>query len=206
MEIFNAIATWLEETLLPYGGIGLMLLAICDSSFLSLPEVNDILLMTFSIRRPDQMIVYAGLTTLGSVIGCAMLYAVGRGSGAAFLRRRAAKDSRAARTERIRNWYERYGMLAVIVPSLLPPPMPFKVFVLSAGTFGISWPKFLTAVAIGRSLRYFSQGVLAVMYGDDAVRFVQANYPVIGVVVSVLIVLAAVGLVIWRRKHGNQAA
>lgn len=205
MEIFNTIAVWLEQILLPYGGIGLMLLAICDSSFVSLPEVNDILLMTFSIRRPDQMIVYAGLTTLGSVIGCAMLYGVGRSGGAAFLRRRAGNDMRAARTARIRNWYERYGMLALIVPSILPPPTPFKVFVLSAGTFGISWPKFLTAVAIGRSVRYYSQGILAVMYGDDAINFVQSNYPVIGVVVSVLIVISAIVFVMWRRNQGDQA-
>ena len=60
MEIFSAISDWLQETLLPYGGIGLMLLAVCDSSFLSLPEVNDILLMTFSIERPERMLLFAG--------------------------------------------------------------------------------------------------------------------------------------------------
>jgi membrane protein YqaA with SNARE-associated domain len=206
MEIFNTIAVWLEESLLPFGGIGLMLLAICDSSFFSLPEINDILVMTFSIRQPDQMVVFAGLTTLGSVIGCAMLYGVGRSSGAAFLRRRVRKDMPAERMEKIRGWYEKYGMLAVIVPSLLPPPTPFKVFVLSAGTFGISWPKFLAAVAIGRSIRYFSQGILAVMYGEAAIQFAQVNYPVIGVVVSVLIVIASVAFVMWRRKQGDPVA
>ena len=200
MEIFSAISDWLQETLLPYGGIGLMLLAVCDSSFLSLPEVNDILLMTFSIERPERMLLFAGLTTVGSLIGCAMLYSVGRSGGEAFLRKRFT-DERMARVER---WYAQYGMLAVIVPSLLPPPTPFKIFVLSAGTFGISWPRFLLAVAIGRSLRYFSEGLLAVMYGAAAIAFVQQHYGKIGFTVSVVIVVSVLLYVYagrWTRSQ-----
>ena len=195
MEIFSAISDWLQVTLLPYGGVGLMLLAICDSSFLSLPEVNDILLMTFSMERPDQMVLYATLTTIGSLVGCAMLYSVGRSGGEAFLRKRFS-DTRLARIEQ---WYSKYGMLAVIIPSLLPPPTPFKIFVLSAGTFGISWPRFLTAVAVGRSLRYFSEGILAVVYGASAIEFVQENFGMIGIVVSAMIVIAVVLFVYVRR-------
>ena len=195
MEIFSAISDWLQVTLLPYGGVGLMLLAICDSSFLSLPEVNDILLMTFSMERPDQMVLYATLTTIGSLVGCAMLYSVGRSGGKAFLRKRFS-DTRLARVEQ---WYSKYGMLAVIIPSLLPPPTPFKIFVLSAGTFGISWPRFLTAVAVGRSLRYFSEGILAVVYGASAIEFVQENFGMIGIVVSAMIVIAVVLFVYVRR-------
>ena len=196
MEIFSTISDWLQTTLLPYGGFGLMLLAICDSSFLSLPEVNDILLMTFSMERPDQMILFAGLTTMGSVIGCAMLYSVGRSGGDAFLRKRFS-DTKLAQVER---WYGKYGMLAVIIPSLLPPPTPFKIFVLSAGTFGISWPRFLTAVAVGRSLRYFSEGILAVLYGPSAIDFVRENFGMMGVVVSVMIVFAVLAVVYSRRR------
>src|SRR6059036_4255421 len=143
-----------------------MALAVCDSSFISLPEVNDLLLMTFAINEPDSMVKFALLTTLGSVIGCALLYAVGRKGGEAFLRRSFADE----RLARVQSWYRRQGVLAVIVPSLLPPPTPFKIFVLSAGTFGISWPKFLTAVVIGRGIRYFSEGLLAVIYGPAAIR------------------------------------
>jgi membrane protein DedA with SNARE-associated domain len=84
---FEAISTWLRNTLLPYGGFGLMVLAMCDSSFVSLPEVNDILLMTFAINDPGGMIKFAFLTTMGSVIGCALLYAVGRKGGETFLRK-----------------------------------------------------------------------------------------------------------------------
>lgn len=200
---FEAISLWLRNTLLPYGGFGLMVLAMCDSSFVSLPEVNDVLLMTFSINDPGGMVKFALLTTFGSVIGCALLYAVGRKGGEAFLRKTFADD----RVARVQRWYQRHGVMAVVIPSLLPPPTPFKIFVLSAGTFGISWPKFLTAVIIGRGIRYFSEGILAVMYGPAAIQFVQRNYGKVGLALAVLI--AASGLVFFsfiRRKVRNVEA
>src|ERR1051325_11877935 len=107
---FEAISIWLRHTLLPYGGFGLMVLAMCDSSFVSLPEVNDLLLMTFAINDPSAMIKFAALTTLGSVIGCSLLYSVGRKGGEAFLRRTFADE----RLAKVQQWYQRHGMLAVI--------------------------------------------------------------------------------------------
>lgn len=184
---FDSISLWLRHTLLPYGSVGLMFLAMCDSSFLSLPEVNDVLLMTFTIKEPAGMVKYTLLTILGSVIGCSLLYSVGRKGGEAFLRKSFADEKLA----RIQKWYQRHGVLAVIVPSLLPPPTPFKIFVLSAGTFGISWPKFITAIVIGRGIRYFSEGILALLYGPAAIQFVQNNYGKIGFGVAVLIVASA---------------
>ncbi|HYR83011.1 MAG TPA: VTT domain-containing protein [Terriglobia bacterium] len=190
MPIFETISVWLKEVLLPYGGFGLMGLAVCDSSFVSLPEVNDILLMTFSISNPAGMVTYATLTTLGSLIGCSLLYGVGRKGGEAFLRRtpRMTED----KLVRMQNWYRRHGVLAVIIPSLLPPPTPFKIFVLSAGAFGISWPKFIAAVVVGRGIRYFSEGILAVIYGPAAIEFVGKNYGMIGLGLAILIVASAV--------------
>jgi len=199
---FDAISTWLRNTLLPYGGIGLAVLAMCDSSFVSLPEVNDVLLMTFAINEPQSMVKFALLTVLGSVIGCALLYSVGRKGGEAFLRRSFADEGLA----KIQRWYRRHGILAVVVPSLLPPPTPFKVFVLSAGTFGISWPKFLTAVVIGRSIRYFSEGILAVLYGPAAIQFVQQNYGKIGLGLALLIVASAAVYFLTRRRVRNSEA
>ncbi len=174
-----------------------MVLAMFDSSFLSLPEVNDVLLMTFAINDPGGMVKYALLTTLGSVIGCALLYSVGRKGGHTFLRKTFADE----RLAKVQSWYTRHGILAVIVPSLLPPPTPFKVFVLSAGTFGISWPKFLIAVVIGRSIRYFSEGILAVMYGDFAIQFVQNNYGKFGLGLALLIVICVAIYFAFARRR-----
>src|SRR5215510_15775274 len=194
---FEAISIWLRNTLLPYGGFGLMVLAMCDSSFVSLPEVNDLLLMTFAINDPGGMVKFALLTTIGSVAGCALLYAVGRKGGETFLRKTFADE----RIGRVQRWYQRHGVLAVIIPSLLPPPTPFKVFVLSAGTFGISWPKFFIAVVIGRGIRYFSEGILAVVYGPVAIQFVQRNYGKIGVGFAILILISGLIFFSFGRRR-----
>jgi len=198
----DAISLWLRNTVLPYGGTGLMFLAICDSSFVSLPEVNDVLLMTFTINDPAGMVKYALLTMLGSIIGCSLLYSVGRKGGDAFLRKSFA-DEKLAKVQR---WYQRHGLLAVLVPSLLPPPTPFKVFVLSAGTFGISWPKFITAIVIGRGIRYFLEGILALMYGPAAIQFVQNNYGKIGLGLALLIVVSAGIFFLTKRRVRNSIA
>jgi len=174
-----------------------MVLAMCDSSFFSLPEINDVLLMTFAINDPHSMVKFALLTTLGSIIGCALLYSVGRKGGEKFLKKTFADE----RLVKVQAWYQRHGILAVIVPSLLPPPTPFKLFVLSAGTFGISWPKFLTGVLIGRTIRYFSEGILAVMYGPAAIEFIQRNYGKLGLAAALLVVVSvAVFFSLLRRR------
>jgi len=174
-----------------------MVLAICDSSFFSLPEINDVLLMTFAINEPHSMVKFALLTTLGSMIGCALLYSVGRKGGEKFLKKSFADE----RLAKVQGWYQRHGILAVIIPSLLPPPTPFKLFVLSAGTFGISWPKFLIGVLVGRTIRYFAEGILAVMYGPAAIEFVQRNYGKLGLAAALFVVVSvAVFFSLLRRR------
>src|SRR5688572_29047067 len=126
MSFLIRLKDWLIATLEPYGAPGLMLIAICDSSFLSLPEVNDAALMALSVANPANMWKLATMTVIGSIIGCTLLYTVGRKGGEALLLKRFA----APKVDRVRAWYAKYGMLAIIVPSLLPPPLPFKIFVL----------------------------------------------------------------------------
>jgi membrane protein YqaA with SNARE-associated domain len=196
MSFLTSLSHWLIETLEPYGAPGLMLIAIGDSSFLSLPEVNDAALMAMSINNPYRMWELAAMTVLGSVIGCSLLYALGRRGGEALLRRRFAAE----KVQKVQGWYQKYGMLAVIVPSLLPPPLPFKIFVLCAGAFQIPWTRFVLSVAIGRSIRYFAEGLLAVWYGKQAVQIVADNFAIAGVVLAALIVVGAVLWILLRRR------
>lgn len=195
--MLETLAEWLEATLVPYGGLGLFVLGVCDSSFLTLPEVNDLLLMYFSMESPERMPLFASYTTAGSVLGCLLLYSVGKKGGEAFLSRKMSGE----RMERFRSAYQRFGVLAVLVPSLLPPPTPFKVFVLSAGAFGVSPWRFTFAVVVGRGIRYFSQGILAVLYGEAAIAYVRNNAPMVGIVASLVIVVATILLVVWKRRR-----
>jgi len=172
------------------GGLGIMVIAIGDSSFLSLPEGNDLLIVILSTGRSwGNMIYYVGMTIIGSVTGCLLLYTVGRKGGSPVLRRKFSERS-LMRAERL---FERYGVLTVLIPSMLPPPMPFKIFVLSAGVFRLKAPEFLTAVLIGRTIRYSMWGILAVLYGNSVKEYMQQNLHVIGVVLLGIFALAIAG-------------
>ena len=118
------IQSWFLALTGPLGGWALLLIALADSSFLSLPEVNDILIVTLSIQSPQRMLYYCSMTTIGSILGCLLLYLVGRKGGEVLTRKKFAPRQ----LEKIGGWYRRFGILAVIIPSILPPPTPFKIF------------------------------------------------------------------------------
>ena len=161
----SRIASWLEALAVSLGGPGLFIVAFLDSSLLSLPEINDLLVIALVVQQPDRLAYYAAMATLGSLTGCMLLYAVGSTGGSALARRRFA----GARFERALALSKRYGVLAVAIPALLPPPAPFKMFVLLAGVARVPVWRFTAAVAVGRGIRYFGEAVLAARYGDDAV-------------------------------------
>lgn len=190
-EFFDNVVNWLE----PLGGPGLALIAFLDSSFLSLPEVNDVLIVVLVLKDPDLWLYYSALTTLGSVTGCFALFSLARRGGEAFLRRRISSD----RLDRRLAVFRRYGLLAVVVPSILPPPTPFKIFVLLAGISGVRRSSFLVAVTIGRGFRYGSEGLLTYLYGEQARIFIQENLPVVSYVVAGTVLLLGVGAIVWRR-------
>lgn len=187
------------------GGPGVMILAIGDSSFLSLPEGNDLLIVVLSTGKSwGNMAYFVGMTTIGSVIGCLLLYSVGRRGGSPVLRRRFSEQS-IVRAEKL---FERYGIFAVLVPCILPPPTPFKIFVLSAGAFRLKPAPFVTAVVIGRILRYSMWGILAVIYGNSVKLYMQQNLNVIGMILFGTFALGAAGFLFYyfrrlkmRRSH-----
>jgi membrane protein YqaA with SNARE-associated domain len=195
----SRFGAWIESTALALGAPGLFIVAFLDSSFLSLPEINDILLVWMVTRHKERMVAYAAAATLGSLVGCLTLYYVGRKGGEAFIRRRFSEQT----IERSLGTFRRYGVMAVLIPSLLPPPAPFKIFVLLSGVSGIGAGKFTAAIAIGRGIRYFGEGLLAVWYGDEALAFIRTH----GRTVSVTIVaVLAVGLAVyvWQQRRAKR--
>ena len=180
----------------PLGGWALLIIAFFDSSFLSFPEVNDLLIITLSIQKPERMLYYSLMTTVGSIFGCMMLFWVGRKGGEVLLRKRFAEHQIHA----VSNWYNKYGIFAVIIPSILPPPTPFKIFVLFAGAFSVSTGKFIAAIAIGRGFRYFLEGYLAVRYGEQAFAYMKEYYPHIAAAMVLILLIGALTLYVWRRN------
>jgi undecaprenyl-diphosphatase len=167
-----------------WGGFGLFFIAFFDSSFLSLPEINDILILYFCTRFKEYAYFYALMAMLGSTAGCSVLYWVGKWKGYGFLERKYSQT----KLKSALRIFQRYGVFAVIGPALMPPPFPFKIFVLSAGILGLSFPRFLAAVLFGRGFRYFFEATLAIRYGDRALAYIEANYAQVAV--------AALGLVV----------
>lgn len=194
--MFATLLSSIQDWAAGLGGIGLLVIALLDSSFLSFPQVNDILIIVLSTKYPARMAYYAGLTTIGSLIGCFALYFVARRGGEGFLRKRITGKS----VDRAIALYQKYGLLAVVVPALLPPPVPFKLFVLLAGAAAVSPLKFGVAILIGRGIRYFGQGYLAVLYGERAAEFMKQYGTQIGVGLAILAVVIAIVVIRLRRR------
>jgi len=153
----KAFVAWIQSVALTLGGPGLFLIAFLDSSFLSLPQINDLLLVWMVTKNPHLMPYYATMSVVGSIAGCVVMYFVGLKGGQALLRKRFSEATLA----RNMALFQRYGVLVVLVPSLLPPPAPFKIFVILAGVARIPVLKFCLAIAIGRDIRYFGEELLA---------------------------------------------
>ena len=197
----SRIVSWVEAFASSLGAPGLFLVAFLDSSFLSLPEINDVLVVLMVTRNEALMPYYASMATLGSITGCLVLHGLGRKGGEAMLRKRFTGP----RLEKAMGLFKRFGVLAIIVPALLPPPAPFKVFVLLSGVVKVPWLTFVGAVAVGRGLRYFGEGMLAVRYGDKAVELLRSNGPMVSLVVAVL-ALGGGGAYILLRARSNASS
>jgi membrane protein YqaA with SNARE-associated domain len=195
----RAFITSLYAFALSLGGPGLFTIAALDSSFVSLPQVNDLLVVLMVTEHKAWMPYYALMATLGSVVGCSILYTIANKGGEALLRRRLSSG----RLDRALALYRRYGVLALMVPALLPPPAPFKLFVLGAGLAGVPPVKFVLGVAVARGLRYLILGTLAVYYGDAAIELMKTHGPVVGLSMAGLIVAAAVAWFVWRRRTAH---
>jgi membrane protein YqaA with SNARE-associated domain len=185
--LFSWLKTWKVKIVAfatTLGGPGLLLISFLDSSILTFPVINDLLLIDLSIQQPARMPLYAFLAAFGSVAGCVLLYFLARKGGEAFFHRKAG-----AKAKTIRAWVEKNGFGGMLIAALLPPPTPFKVFVFAAGVFEIPLLSFSTAIALARCIRYFGIGYLAVRYGKEAIPFI--GHHKIGIVLALILFVAA---------------
>src|SRR5579864_2563995 len=161
---------WLQAVVASAGGLGLFLIAFLDSSVLTFPVINDLLLIDLSVRFPARMPYYAAMATLGSVAGCLFLYYLARKGGEAMFHKHAGP-----RAQHIHAWINRNGFLSILVTALLPPPTPFKVFVIAAGALEMPVHMFVLGLLAARALRFFGEGFLAIRYGAEAIPFLLTH-------------------------------
>jgi membrane protein YqaA with SNARE-associated domain len=176
-----------------------LLIAFLDSSVLSFPIINDLLLIDLSVRNPARMPYYAAMATLGSVAGCLLLYYIARRGGEAMFQKQAGP-----RAQHIRAWVGRNGFLSILVTALLPPPTPFKIFVVAAGGLEMPVQTFVLGLLAARGIRFFGEGFLAIRYGDQAGHFILTHkLEVAGIVLGMVVCLYLLSLFAFRPRPAN---
>lgn len=184
-------------------GPAMILIGALDSSLLSLPEVNDYLVVARCYTHPRTVFFFPMFAAIGSVLGCWLLYTILSRGGRAVLHRKF----RAEHIERVERAYARFGVLALAVPALLPPPLPFKIFVATAGALQFPRRKFILTIFVARSLRYYVEGTLAVFYGERVLRFSKDNgLLIISIVAGVLLIALAVYLLSGKGRAAARSA
>ncbi len=190
----------LSDYLIAFGPFGLFAVAVLDSSFVPLPSSADALMLLLTAAHPRWMVFYAIVATAGSTLGCWLLYYVSRRAG-----KRALARFSEPKQKRVKELIDRYDVLSVLVASLLPPPFPFKLFVITAGVFRFSLTRFLAAIVVGRGFRFLLEGYFAVRYGAQAKMFLAKYYPWIGLGLAVMIIAVVVTRSLWKRRSDPSA-
>lgn len=186
---------WLQALVASTGGLGLFLIAFLDSSVLTFPVINDLLLIDLSIHYPARMPYYAGMATLGSVGGCLLLYYLARKGGEAMFHKHAGPRAR-----HIHAWINRNGFACILLTALLPPPTPFKVFVIAAGALEMPVRSFVLGLSLARGFRFFGEGFLAVKYGNQGTQFLLTHkLEVAGIALAVVLGLYLASHLLFRR-------
>jgi len=190
---------WKQKIVAFAGGLGapgLFLISFLDSSVLTFPVINDLLLIELSIQTPPRMPLYALMAALGSVLGCVLLFFIAEKGGEALFHKHAGEKAHA-----IHNWVVHNGFGGMLIAALLPPPTPFKVFVIAAGVFEVPLVSFTSAIALARIIRYTLMGYLAIRYGHDALPFLAAHkwQVALGVIALVLLSYGCSRLVLRHR-------
>lgn len=189
----------ISQYLIAYGPFGLFAIALLDSALIPMPGGPDAVMMLLSAARPSWMIFYAAAATFGSVVGCLILYYISAKAG-----RRALARFSEAKQARVKDLIDRYDVLSVLVASLLPPPFPFKLFVVTAGVFRLNVWRFAAAIAVGRAFRFLLEGYFAAHYGEHAKDILARYYPAIGIGLAVLIILVFVGRSLLKNRTVNR--
>lgn len=186
----SSLSGWKQKVVAFASGLGapgLFLISFLDSSVLTFPIINDLLLIHLSMEHPARMPLYAFMASLGSVLGCVVLYFIARKGGEAIFHKKAGKHGHA-----IRHWVERNGFAGMLIAALLPPPTPFKFFVLAAGVFEMPLFSYISAITIARLFRYFGIGYLAIRYGAGAMPYLVHHKLQVTVFVTALVIVSYV--------------
>ncbi|HQR32222.1 MAG TPA: VTT domain-containing protein [Blastocatellia bacterium] len=177
----------------------MVLVGALDSSLLSLPEVNDYITITRVAHNPAEVYYFPLFPAIGSVIGCLLLYRIAR-SGEQFI----SKRFHPKHLDRVQALYRKWGLFALVIPALLPPPMPFKIFVAMAGALNYPPMKFALTILIARTMRYYFWGILAYFYREEVkmmLGWLQEHFfASLGIIAGAMVLIVLLRLLLAKQK------
>jgi membrane protein YqaA with SNARE-associated domain len=194
-HILARYTAWVLRLLAPLGIWGVFAIAFADSALLGMPV--DAIVAYYVYQNHARLLLYVLMASAGSALGSIPLYIIGYQGGERVLRKRISEE----RFLRIHQSFERHEFWALMFPGMLPPPMPFKIFVLGAAVFEMRFRDFLAAIFAGRFVRFLVLALLTLWFGPQIVGLIGALlrrhiYWVLGAVV----VGVGAWLVVWNRK------
>ena len=195
-----AVTVW--SRLRHLGGVGLVLLGLADNSIVPLPGSMDVLTIILAAHHTQLWWYYAFMATVGAVIGGYITYGLARKGGKEAFERKLSKRT----AEKVFKRFERWGFFAVAVPALLPPPFPIVPFLLAAGAMQYSRKKFVSALTLGRGIRFTLVAGLGAIYGRHIVRFFSRYYEPALIALIGLSVIAGVFSLIQYYRYKNRTA
>ncbi len=189
----------LLTALKPLGYWGLGALALLDSSSIPVPMDPIVAVYVWNDRR--NVVLYVLMAALGSAIGGLLPFFLGRAGGELFLLKRIDR----ARYEQLRDRFERQEFLALLIPSMLPPPTPWKMFVFGAGVFEMKTLNFMAAVFAGRLIRFSVLAFLTIKYGPEMVHVIgEMLHRHLAILLSIIGVIALILIIALIRAVTNK--
>jgi membrane protein YqaA with SNARE-associated domain len=198
--LFNKYRALLLVFLKPLGFWGVGVIAVLDSS--SIPVPMDLIVAGYAWADPHRFYLYVLMASVGSAIGGLVPYYIGRAGGEIFLLKRIDR----AKYERLRDRFEKQEFLALLIPSIMPPPTPWKMFVFAAGVFEMRVVNFMIAVTVGRLIRFTAVSLLTIRYGPQIVHEVGdvMQKHVVAALVSLGVLVGLLALVAVRKSMGKR--
>lgn len=192
-HLITRYTAFIWTLLKPLGSWAVFAIAGIDSFFFGLPL--DPVVAAYVYQDRSRFLLYALMAAAGSAAGCVILYVIGFEGGEVLLRKRMST----ARFEKIRSSFDRHEFWALMVPSMIPPPFPFKVVALAASVFEMNFWHFLFAIFVGRMVRFVLLSALVVKFGPQAMAFASVALAKHWLAVLMFAILAMIGMLAWYR-------
>ena len=201
-HILARYTAFLWILLKPLGAWGVFTIGAIDAALLGLPV--DVAVATYVYQNPHKLLLYVLMASAGETVGSMLIYVIGYKGGEELLRKRISS----ARFAKIHAAFDKHPFWSLMLPAILPPPTPFKLFALAAAVSEMKFGSYLLAIFAGRLVRFTALAVLTLKFGPE---FVHVIGPIFGRHLSAIAAIGVVGLIAWllrrrRRKSSDESS